>query len=67
VPAWTYRYAGHAYTGFMAPSHVQQVPRPELYIFVADSPVFSTITTGYQASSVASVFYKGVTDVVQHK
>jgi hypothetical protein len=61
VQVWTYRYYTQPYAGFLAPSHVQQVPQPERYIFVAYSPIHGTITTGYQASDLSTVFYKGVT------
>jgi hypothetical protein len=67
VQVWTYRYYTRPYAGFLAPSHVQQVPQPERYIFVAYSAFWSTMTTGHQASSVTSVFRQGVTDIVQHR
>lgn len=64
---WTYRYYDHAYAAFLAPSHVQQAPQPEPYLFVAYSPVFGTITTGYQASGSGSILSSGFTDLVQHR
>ena len=67
VKIWTYRYANQPFIGFMAPSHVQNVPKPEPYIFVAYSPQYGTLTTGYQASAAATVFTEGYTNLVQHK
>ncbi len=48
---WTYRYFAQPFAGFLAPSHVQDATRPEDYLFVAYSPVYGTIPTGYQTST----------------
>jgi hypothetical protein len=37
------------------------------FIFVVYNPVFGTITTGHQASSVAAVFKPRFRSVVKHK
>lgn len=67
VQIWTYRYYNQPFAGFLAPSHVQYVPEPEHYIFVAYSTSFSTITTGHQASSITRVFEHRFTDIIQHR
>lgn len=67
VQIWTYRYTTHPYLGFMAPSHRQDGLEPEALIFVAYTPVFGTITTGYQTSGTEKVFTEEVTDVIQHR
>ena len=67
VQVWTYRYYTHPYIGFLAPSHVQQVPQPERHIFVAYSPVFGTITTAYQTSGIDHVFDPAFLTIVQHR
>lgn len=67
VQIWTYRLAGHSYAGFLAPSHIQNVPKPEPYIFVAYNPAFGTITTGHQASGPTAVFAPHFSSIVKHK
>lgn len=67
VQVWTYRYYTHPYAGFLSPSHVQQAPQPEQYIFVAYSPIFGTMTTAYQTSDIDHVFDPAFTDIVQHR
>lgn len=67
VQVWTYRYYGEPFAGFLAPSHVQQVPQPEAYIFVSYSPTYDTITTGYQTSGIAVALRQGCTDILQHR
>ena len=67
VQVWTYRYFGQSFAGFLAPSHVQGAPRPEAYIFVAYSPLYGTITTGYQASDASQIFNEKYTELVQHQ
>jgi hypothetical protein len=64
---WTYRYFSHPFVGFLAPSHVQGGIRMETDIFVAYSPIYGTITTGYQTSGVDSVFTHGFTDLLPHQ
>lgn len=67
VQIWTYRYFGQPFVGFLAPSHVQNAPKLEPYIFVVYSPDYQTITTGYQASGRDSIFTDEYTDIVQQK
>jgi hypothetical protein len=64
---WTYRYYSHPYVGFLSPSHVQQRPQVERYIFVAYSPIFGTITTAYQTGGINHVFDATFSDLVQHR
>lgn len=66
VQIWTYRYYRQPVAAFLAPSYVQQVPKPEAYICVIYSPVFQSITTGYQASSSSTVFGTGCTNLFRH-
>ena len=35
VQVWTYRWFGESFAGCLAPSHVQNVPNPEAFMFVA--------------------------------
>jgi hypothetical protein len=67
VQIWTYRYFGQLFAGFLAPSHVQNVIKPEPYIFVAYSPEYQTLTTGYQASGSHRIFTSEYTDVMRHQ
>jgi len=67
VQIWTYRYLAQPFAGFLAPSHVQGGVRPERYIFVAYNPTYKTLTTGYQASDVQSIFTAEYTDLVRHQ
>lgn len=67
IQVWTYRYFGIPCAGFLAPSHIQQVPKPEAYIFVTYNSQFSVIVTGYQASSAATAMGQGCIDIVQHR
>jgi hypothetical protein len=67
VQIWTYRYFTQPFVGFLAPSHVQNASRLEKCIFVAYSPVYGTLTTGYQASAIAEVFTEGYTDVMRQR
>lgn len=67
VEVWTYRYFGQPFAGFLSPSHVQGLPGSEQYIFVAYSPVFGTLTTGYQTSGRQKVFDVRCTDLVRHR
>lgn len=64
---WTYRYYGDPFVGCRALSHVQQVPKPEAYLFVSYSPIFSSITTGYQSSSLVAALRQGCTEVLRHR
>lgn len=67
VQIWTYRYFGQPFVGFLAPSHVRQAIKPESHLFVAYSPEYQTLTTGYQASGSDSIFTDEYTDVVRHQ
>jgi hypothetical protein len=58
---------GRPFAGFLTPSPVQGAVNPEKYIFVAYSPVYSMITTGYQASDASKVFTAIYSDLVQHQ
>jgi hypothetical protein len=62
VQVWTYRWLGEAFAGFLAPSHVQNVPNPEAGIFVAYSADHDVLRTGFQASSPEAIF----TEVCEH-
>lgn len=64
---WTYRYFGQPSAGFLSPSHVQGLPGSERYLFVAYSPTFGTLTTGYQASDRQKVFDVNYTALVRHQ
>ena len=67
VRIWTYYYLSQPFVGFLAPSHVQNAVKPEAHIFVAYSPVYMTLTTGYQANSIQTVFDETYTNLLRHK
>ncbi len=62
-----YRYYQQPFVGFLSPSHVQGVKGARVFIFVAYSPLYGTITTGYQASGVDEIFTDDYTDVSQQR
>jgi len=64
---WTYRWLGEAFAGFLTPSHVQNVPNPEAYIFVAYSADHGVITTGFQASSPEAIFTEAFEHLRRHR
>lgn len=66
VEVWTYRYFNRPYVGFLSPSHVQGLPGSELFLFVAYSPIFSTLTTGYQTAERQNVFGADCTNLIRH-
>ena len=59
VRVWTYKFRGEPYIGFLSPSHVQDVANPEKFIYVAYSPRYGVIITGYQASGPEAIFISG--------
>ncbi|HDN79115.1 MAG TPA: hypothetical protein ENG33_01460 [Chloroflexi bacterium] len=59
VRIWTYKFRGEPYIGFLSPSHIQGVPNPEKFIYVAYSPRYGVIVTGYQASGPEAIFISG--------
>ena len=58
VRIWTYEYHGEPMVGFLAPSQVQNAPKPEAFVFVAYNARYGAITTGFQASGPNAVFGK---------
>lgn len=67
VQIWSYRYYRQPFVGFLSPSHIQGVKGARVFIFVVYSPLYGTITTGYQASSVDEIFTNDYTDVKQQR
>jgi len=67
VQIWTYLRLGEHHVGFLAPSHVQNVLKPEAFIFVAYCADYSTIKTGFQANSAEAVFNGAFERLVQHR
>ena len=67
VQIWTYHWLSEAFAGFLAPSHVQNVPNPEAFIFVAYNADRSVIQTGFQASSPEAIFTNAVENVIRHR
>jgi len=53
---WTYHYYGAPAIGFLAPSHIPEAPVSIPFIFVAYSPRYGTLTTGYQTAGPEKVF-----------
>ena len=67
VGIWTYQYFSRPCVGFLAPSHIQDAPLPLPYLFVVYDPQYGTITTGYQASGLSTVFDTNCSRIVRHK
>lgn len=67
VQIWSYRYYRQPFVGFLSPSHIQGVKGARAFIFVVYSPLYGTITTGYQASSVDEIFTDDYTDVKRQR
>ena len=67
VQAWTYRWLEEPFAGFLAPSHVQNVPHPEAFIFVAYNANYDVIQTGFQASSPDAIFTDAFENLTRHK
>lgn len=64
---WTYRYYQQPFAGFLSPSHVQGSKGARAFIFVVYSPLYGTITTGYQASGVEEIFNNDYTHVTRQR
>jgi hypothetical protein len=65
---WTYRYYGAPAIGFLAPSHIPEAPTSTPFIFVAYSPQYGTLITGYQTAGVEKVFNSDAyQDVRRHR
>lgn len=67
VRIWTYRWLSEAFAGFLAPSHVQDVPHPEAFIFVAYNADHGVIQTGFQASGPEAIFTDAVENKICHR
>ena len=67
VQIWSYRYYQQPFVGFLSPSHIQGIKGARVFIFVVYSPLYGTLTTGYQASSVDEIFTNDYTDVKQQR
>jgi hypothetical protein len=67
IQLWTYRWLGESFAGFLAPSHVHNVPNPEAFIFVAYSADHGTIKTGFQASGPDSIFTDAFENLIRHR
>jgi len=64
---WHYRYYGQPFVGFLSPTHVQGTEGTRAYIFVAYSPTYGTITTGYQATSANTIFTDGYDGLMRQR
>jgi hypothetical protein len=53
---WAYHYYGAPALGFLAPSHIPGAPASTPFIFVAYSPRYGTLITGYQTAGPEKVF-----------
>ena len=67
IQFWTYQWLGEHFAGFMAPSHIRNVPHPEQFIFVAYVADYGTIKTGFQASGIDTIFTDEFEHLVQHR
>jgi len=68
VQIWTYRYYGTPAVGFLAPSHIPDTSASTPFIFVAYSPQYGTIITGYQTGGPQNIFNSGAYQSVrQHR
>jgi len=52
---WTYEHRGIPCVGILSPSHVQNAPNPEKFIFVVYNAGFGVIMTGFQASGIDAI------------
>lgn len=64
---WTFAYRTEPMVGFLAPSHIQNAPRPEAFIFVTYNARYGAITTGFQASGPGTIFGKEHQGLRQHR
>jgi hypothetical protein len=53
---WTYHYYGAPALGFLAPSHIPGAPASTPFIFVAYSPRYGTLITGYRTAGLEKIF-----------
>ena len=67
VQIWYYRYYGQPFIGFLSPTPVQMTEGARAYTFVAYSPTYGTIMTGYQATSADTIFTDGYTDLKRQR
>ena len=67
IALWTYRWLGEHFAGFLAPSHVHNVPHPQQFIFVAYVADYGTIKTGFQTSGVDTIFTNEFESLVRHR
>ena len=63
---WTYRWFHESFAGFMAPSHMQKMPKSEKFIFIAYSADYDRIKTGYQTSGPEAVFTDEFEQRIRH-
>jgi hypothetical protein len=65
---WTYHYYRMPAIGFVAPSHIPGTSVFTPFIFVAYSPQYSTIITGYQTGGSENIFNSAAyQDVRRHR
>lgn len=64
---WTYKYRAEPMVGFLAPSQVQNAPKPEAFVFVAYNARYGAITTGFQASGPSAIFGRKHQRLMQHR
>ncbi|MEM7537399.1 MAG: hypothetical protein AAF639_34835 [Chloroflexota bacterium] len=64
---WTYELFGEVFAGFIAPSHIHNVPKPEKFVFVAYSADYDKIKTGYQTSGPDAIFTDDFQRLVRHR
>jgi hypothetical protein len=64
---WTFEYRTEPIVGFLAPSHIQNAPKPEAFVFVAYNARYRTITTDFQASGSGAIFGKEHQRLRQHR
>jgi len=64
---WTWRWLGEACVGFLAPSHVQNVPNPEAFIFAVYSTEHGIVKTGFQTSGPDAIFTDGFENLMRHR
>lgn len=67
VEIWTYRYFGRPYAGFIAPSQTRGAIDSERLIFVAYSPEFGTLTTGFRIAHRRNVIDANWTAAIRQR
>lgn len=67
VEIWTYLYFGRPYAGFIAPSQTRGAIDSERLLFVAYSPEFGSLTTGFRTADRRNVIDANWTEAIRQR